>query len=55
MFLENQAAASFDEEPSTTAGLSANLAINDHSSLSLDVQGQQYKNQNSVIANAQYS
>ena len=55
VFLENQAAASFDEEPSTTAGLSANLAINDHSSLSLDVQGQQYNNQNSVIANAQYS
>ncbi|UHD14942.1 peptidase associated/transthyretin-like domain-containing protein [Thiocapsa bogorovii] len=55
LFLENQAAASFDEEPSMTAGVSANLVIDARSNLSLDVQGQNYNGQNSVIANAQYS
>ncbi|QVL51026.1 MAG: hypothetical protein KFB96_11820 [Thiocapsa sp.] len=52
--LENEAAATFDQAPRFTGGASVNYAVSPKSTLSLNVQGQQYNDQNSVIAGVSY-
>ncbi|SDW77700.1 hypothetical protein [Thiocapsa roseopersicina] len=52
--VENEAAATFDEAPRFTGGASVSYAVSPKSTLSLNVQGQQYNGQNSVIADIAY-
>lgn len=54
VYWDNESAASFDDEPRITGGLSVGYNINPRSNIGFNVQGQRYKGRSGLIANAQY-